>query len=431
MKKSTMKKFKLIGMLLALLVFGGYSYAQMPDAITIEPANATANDTIMLWLNTNQTCPEGDLDTATNIHIHSGANIDGAEWQNVVDFDSTDAQGNFITQLTQENDSMWYIEMVPAEFYSVPDTSTMTEIDAVFNNGSWDAEGKDFDEEGNCTDFYIPLSYNVEVTLNVDISTFADTTDFDPEMNSVYLSGSFFDPVWPAPGSNPDAMMTDEDEDMVYTWTGSVLANVEYEYKHFYVPDSLDESWSYGEWQGETNRSVTFTGPDTLMANWGTFMLEFWVTSDGSTALEGAEITIGDMVKTSDAEGYAYFDIAPDTDVEYTITHPDYPDKTGTVSMGYEDMELTIDMSSEGIGDNQASAFNVYPNPVDNVLYIDEIKDVNKIEIYNVVGQQVKTIDNISNGTISINTSDLKEGVYFITLVNEAGQASTAKFIKE
>ena len=59
----------------------------------------------------------------------------------------------------------------------------------------------------------------------------------------------------------------------------------------------------------------------------------------------------------------------------------------------------------------------VYPNPVDSKLFIDSQKNViDKIEIYNSVGQTVKTI-NI--GFDIINMSDCTSGIYLIKLHSE------------
>lgn len=421
---------RLIFTLVAMLVFTGLTMAQMPDAITIEPENATAQDTIKLWLNTNHTCPDGALDTATNIHIHSGANLDGTQWQNVVSYDSTDSEGNSITALTQENDSMWYIQMVPAEFYSVPDTSTMIELDAVFNNGTWDAEGKDFDDEGNCTDFLIPLKYNVETTLHVNMKRFADTSDFDFESNSIYLAGSMYG--WVAPGDTAAAMMTDEDNDSIYTWTGNLLGNVDYEYKYFYVPEGVGSTWDNGEWDGGQNRKLSVTNDmNTMNEMWGMFNIYFHVTEDGSAPLADAEVTVGDWTKMTDAEGMATLYSFPDDSVGYTVMHDDYEDYMSGVAVGYDHVDVMVDMSTASIGDGQEEVhFTMYPNPANRTLNIDGLNDVTRVEVYNTVGQQVRAIENI-NGSVQINTSDLKTGIYFVNFFNEKGVVTTQKFMKQ
>jgi hypothetical protein len=60
--------------------------------------------------------------------------------------------------------------------------------------------------------------------------------------------------------------------------------------------------------------------------------------------------------------------------------------------------------------------YNIYPNPAGNIfnikfLYDSEIKY--SLEIYNLSGQKVKTINDYNNNT-GIDCSDLRNGVYFI-----------------
>lgn len=59
----------------------------------------------------------------------------------------------------------------------------------------------------------------------------------------------------------------------------------------------------------------------------------------------------------------------------------------------------------------------VYPNPVDSKLFINSQKNIiNKIEIFNSVGQTVKTIN---TGFDVINMSDCTSGIYLIKLYSE------------
>nr|NQU92950.1 hypothetical protein [Bacteroidota bacterium] len=54
-------------------------------------------------------------------------------------------------------DGTWSMTFVPADFYGLEAGADVSQICCVFNNGSWDAEGKDFNETGGCIEFFIPL----------------------------------------------------------------------------------------------------------------------------------------------------------------------------------------------------------------------------------------------------------------------------------
>jgi len=57
--------------------------------------------------------------------------------------------------------------------------------------------------------------------------------------------------------------------------------------------------------------------------------------------------------------------------------------------------------------------FEIYPNPVKDVLYIRATEKINQIHIYNMLGQEVKRILP-SASSIEINLSNLPNGAYFI-----------------
>lgn len=69
----------------------------------------------------------------------------------------------------------------------------------------------------------------------------------------------------------------------------------------------------------------------------------------------------------------------------------------------------------------------LYPNPADSKLFIDSQNNlIDKIEIFNSLGQTVKTIN---TGFDSINISDFDSGMYLIKIYS-GGKTVTKKFIK-
>ncbi len=75
------------------------------------------------------------------------------------------------------------------------------------------------------------------------------------------------------------------------------------------------------------------------------------------------------------------------------------------------------------------SEANIYPNPVSNQLSIDANREIQKVSIYNLLGQEILTKSPKSNKT-TLETSGLQKGVY-ITKTTLDGKVSTSKFIKE
>ncbi len=65
--------------------------------------------------------------------------------------------------------------------------------------------------------------------------------------------------------------------------------------------------------------------------------------------------------------------------------------------------------------------------PQADKLNINELSDVNRIEIIDVTGKLVEAIE-ISNFNVTINTSDLKSGVYTVVFYTDDG-VLTSQFV--
>jgi len=68
----------------------------------------------------------------------------------------------------------------------------------------------------------------------------------------------------------------------------------------------------------------------------------------------------------------------------------------------------------------------IYPNPATDMVSIDLKDDVLKsVAIYNELGQQVKKVT-----TNKVNISNLSNGIYFVKITSQNGEAVTKKIIK-
>ena len=67
-----------------------------------------------------------------------------------------------------------------------------------------------------------------------------------------------------------------------------------------------------------------------------------------------------------------------------------------------------------------AEALSLYPNPVENVLYINTEGEIRSIHIYNVYGTEVAT----ATGTAEIDLSGLPAGVYAVQVNTDKGIAT-------
>ena len=77
---------------------------------------------------------------------------------------------------------------------------------------------------------------------------------------------------------------------------------------------------------------------------------------------------------------------------------------------------------------NFETSFIIYPNPVNDAFTVSI--NTNKIEIYNVTGQLVKTFTNTFSDE-SLSVSDLQKGVYLVKVFDNNSNQATKKFIKQ
>ena len=70
----------------------------------------------------------------------------------------------------------------------------------------------------------------------------------------------------------------------------------------------------------------------------------------------------------------------------------------------------------------------MYPNPANDVLTLSTQNTVNTVEIFNVLGKKVITMQ-VENTSAEINVSNLNAGIYLIRYqINNS--TSTKKFVK-
>jgi hypothetical protein len=116
--------------------------------------------------------------------------------------------------------------------------------------------------------------------------------------------------------------------------------------------------------------------------------------------------------------------LATATDVdETTVTVTNATEIGGTATILIEatdggEATYTINFTISTSINTVKTEFELYPNPVSDVLNISSSVDVLKVQIYSITGAEVK---NLSGNQTSVNVSDLTSGVYFISVTTEEG----------
>lgn len=91
---------------------------------------------------------------------------------------------------------------------------------------------------------------------------------------------------------------------------------------------------------------------------------------------------------------------------------------------------LTIVPSCTNIGLVETFAYQMYPNPTNNLLTIEKEEGEFELNIYNMSGQKLLN-KKLFNQKEIIDISNYYTGMYFIELKNKAGESSFKKLVKE
>ncbi len=174
---------------------------------------------------------------------------------------------------------------------------------------------------------------------------------------------------------------------------------------HLFKDINPGNDWSSAGRFFEYNDKLYFTAAEQ------TDNRELWVT-DGS--VEGTK-KIAPIGSTEERPLW--------NDPSFTIMNGSLYFTAGYTSAGIELWKLTTISSTDEI--EQSKAINIYPNPATNRIKIDINDNVEKIEIYNIIGKLVLVIKNDN----SINIKNLDAGNYSVKIFTE-NNVRTAKFIK-
>lgn len=171
----------------------------------------------------------------------------------------------------------------------------------------------------------------------------------------------------------------------------------------------------------ETNEEENVTAPDNVTANPNsTSSIKLtWNTVENAQSYNiyrGNDKVANVMETNYTDEGLEY-----DTKYCYTVT---------SVLNGKESEhsdEVCTKTKGESI-EEQTSSFRIYPNPVNDKLYIEAERNIREINVYNVVGVNVYNVE-CRMKNVELDVSDFENGIYFIK-INTDKENIVKQFIK-
>lgn len=161
-------------------------------------------------------------------------------------------------------------------------------------------------------------------------------------------------------------------------------------------------------------------------ANWSTVVCD--ITACWSPMVSSMDFTLG-----PGEEGFLRMDIFTNDysgEGEYRLLVYDINDSASVNGI----ITINAALESTGINGVGQEVISVYPNPVKEVLYltVNSSLKISTIEIFNVVGQKMKTINlEGSLQSVSVPVADLKKGVYFLRASSNGKEVITRTFSKD
>ena len=91
---------------------------------------------------------------------------------------------------------------------------------------------------------------------------------------------------------------------------------------------------------------------------------------------------------------------------------------------------IPIELGS-GINHSEELSVSIFPNPFSNKFTVANLNNASQIIISNILGQALKTVNIENLTTTTIPTSDLQNGIYMITVIDNKNNKRTERVVKQ
>lgn len=145
------------------------------------------------------------------------------------------------------------------------------------------------------------------------------------------------------------------------------------------------------------------------------------------------------LIDSVSASSTTYSDLNPPAGALYYVIEIISPGvcnpslKTQNILSGYSSSFSNIaDNGVTGISEiNDSGHLMIYPNPFTTTTTVQFSSTLTnaELDIYNLCGQKIRTINSISTDKVSIDRDNLPKGIYFIRLTEDTKNLGTEKLI--
>lgn len=223
------------------------------------------------------------------------------------------------------------------------------------------------------------------------------------------------------------------------------------------APDTYTFTWVKGYWDEEVGFTIRFNDEDVINvgineinADFELTFLEYEISCENETNTVAptnvAATTQGAYavkVTWDAAENALSYNVYANNDFVKNVTETECvveglqenTEYCFTISsVNGNESELSEQACAKTLEDGVAeyhSSFNIYPNPVNDIIYLESESDVENILIYNIIGNVVFRQQPTDNSQLlMIDVADFNSGVYFVKVRTTNGE-TIKRFIKK
>jgi hypothetical protein len=165
-----------------------------------------------------------------------------------------------------------------------------------------------------------------------------------------------------------------------------------------------------------------------------------FIVINGTVPVMGARVTYAGQTLTTDASGKAEFIVIKIGESAYSIETtlkigPATSTITGTVTVGINDSDIAVPANFSASEINAKTlkvTTKIYPNPVNDKLFIelDDYTSISNMKIVSVLGQVIYSTNDI-NSLMSIDLSDVANGIMFLKIEDYSGNVDVKRIVKQ
>ncbi len=355
--------------------------------------------------------------------------------------------------------------------------SSIDEYDSSGNGSSWEnSQGYNYEYDTNdnlisTTSYYWNVgvwieSYKEIYTYNSNNKVLTSTYQFHD--SNMFVNS--FRTTYTYDGNNNVIVLLDE------TWIGSQWENdfiLDLNYVGGNIDNGIGQTWNGSAWVNEDLTTLTYSNNRLEQLNYDEWVNGSWVNSDreilsyntnnyiisnvievwnGSVYVEeeSTNYTIdsnGNRLSETEiynSQSYSTNYTYDNTQLMSAFAHPfadksgldyiieDFPyynkilsqEEDGNTSRTIHNYDSALVLSVDSVED--VKEFSIYPNPVKNVLEIQTLSTIDVVEVYNMLGKRVMTTK-----STKINVEHLSDGIYTVKVIDNLGNKSIKKIIKQ